>query len=83
MTSCQDKFSHLLQKVSNSPILHGSKRCFSPLCVLNAFTREQAEKQHIQVVSDRQAEDITELSKSYELIGILPLGQLLLSDTDE
>ena len=61
--------------------LFNPKNLFSPFFVVNASTREQAEEQHIQIVSDWQSQDITQLSKSYKLVGTLPLGQLLISET--
>jgi len=53
-----------------------------PLLVLNASRREQAREQHTQVASAFETEKPSQMIRHYELEGVLPLGQLLYSESE-
>lgn len=53
------------------------------LLILNAPNRKQAEEQHIQAAIAFRTKEPSELIRQYELEDVLPLGQLVYSESKE
>ena len=54
-----------------------------PILILNAATREMAERLHYKAMSDFLNEDISKLAKTYCYGGSLPGGQLIYFESDD